>query len=392
MSLFDKNQSLNKGFSLIEMMLVMVVVATILLFAVNTLRGRSEDKLVSRTALEIQTLLQASANYYTEQQSTTLSAWAASQYYGKPLSSTPTNFWPPNLNVLVGAYLQANQLCSVWPNLSSLTCNGHAAYEGLPASVGSGAASASQSYYGITLTLPSSAIAVKVAAKVPMSSVSQNKLSAYIPAPGVQYFPTQYKNRGWITSAGALTGSTNMSPLIKNNAKYYTIFMPNCPVGYEGHYILTYLKQRTGHCYQNKFGMGPFAVAKPPKVVKHFDLELDYNGSPQFNANTGEYSVLTAMGNHEDTTATVLGPNAFLSNCSWGGPLGALLSLRDAGYKIMYYVAFCVPVGQWKVKTNYCTQDKYFNDKAAQCSRNWNNYNAQGGGSGCGPASTANYY
>ena len=118
-------QRKKSAFSLLEMMFVMVVVATILLYVGITMRSRSEEKLVARTGIEIETLLQAAANYYTYQQSQILNSWGQAQYYGKTPPPPTGNFWPVNLSDLVFLSQPFSNTCStffelcIWCNRSS---------------------------------------------------------------------------------------------------------------------------------------------------------------------------------------------------------------------------------------------------------------------------------
>jgi len=144
------------GLSLIEMMFVIAVMATIgVYFAVNLKIGQ-QNRALERSALEMQNWLQGGLTYLVR-----------------------TNKWPTTMGDLYQGntpYLVKENLCSPWHTPSGTTnCNGRSEYQ-LDVS--------KPPYFGMSINTPSSEIAQKLAAQLPAAVVVGAKVTSYIPPPG----------------------------------------------------------------------------------------------------------------------------------------------------------------------------------------------------------------
>lgn len=199
----DQNLAKQKGFTLIESLLVIVVISIIILFAFNHLRQKNQEKDRAIATKQIENILQVAVSYFNQK-----------------------GEWPDNLTSLTPDYLSAADICSPWP---SATTNAGPSYAACPkkelykrADYPTGKTKTNAPYYGIKIVLPNTAIAQQLGDDLPTSSVSATTVTAYITA--VQE-PT-IKREGWISSAG-LAGNNSL------------IKMPVCGEDYEGHVIFS---------------------------------------------------------------------------------------------------------------------------------------------------------
>lgn len=144
------------GLSLIEMMFIIAVMATIgVYFAVN-LKISQQNKALERSALEMQNWLQGGLTYLVR-----------------------TNQWPANISDLYQGstpYLVKENLCSPWHTPSGTSnCNGRSEYE-IDVS--------KPPYFGISIVTPSKEIAQKLAAQLPAAAPVGTKVTSFIPPPG----------------------------------------------------------------------------------------------------------------------------------------------------------------------------------------------------------------
>lgn len=194
------------GFSLIELMFILVFLAIVLMYSVSATRNVARQDAIENTAIGIQNWLQSALAYYAD--------------HGK---------WPSDFNSstegLVGSYLPAQLVCTPFagatPNGACET--GNTSYTG----------SNNGKYYTVSAYVPDESIAKAIAGKLPSTEVEGLQVSSSVPVPGAQ--------QGYITSAGIVTiGASNGSA----NAR--KIWLPPCEAGFEAHYLVTPQYYTTG--------------------------------------------------------------------------------------------------------------------------------------------------
>ncbi len=194
----------NRGVTLIEIMLMIIVLALLSLYTFAKLQSRSQQLLERTAAVEMKNLLEASLAYYADFQ-----------------------HWPEDLAALWETYLPQSAQCSPWPGEqeeaeeSNKRCPGKKLYQGQSDGI----------FYSISVTVPSSRMAAQLAARLPRGLVKDGTVSSSIRVPGTYH--------GWLASAG-----------ITNDKKL--IYLPKCPNGYEGHFIEVPQYQTTGYNVDNE--------------------------------------------------------------------------------------------------------------------------------------------
>lgn len=140
---------LQKGFTLIEMLLVMVIASMILYMSLNYITQRTQSMSIDRTAAQMQQILNAGLSYYVK--------------FGT---------WPttgPISTLQAAGYLPAGTFVSP--------------IGGQPYTI-----SSSQALFSVSVTLPASsnatAVAQIIAGKLPLATVSGNTITASVNIPG----------------------------------------------------------------------------------------------------------------------------------------------------------------------------------------------------------------
>lgn len=205
------------GFTLIEMMLVILVVALISVYAVQLINQSMLRAQINRATVQIQSIKQASIAYY--------------------INNTRT--WPSNLQQLTDKlYLPTNGVCSPFgSSTSKAPCGNYAQYTTTPPVP-------YVTYLQLTVTTPSPALAQQLVAATPSSWITNNTTVNIAVTPPAD-IATQ-RNHGWIVSAGVILTYANTSGRTASNSNGQTpnqanstrVYLPNkCPWPYEGHIL-----------------------------------------------------------------------------------------------------------------------------------------------------------
>lgn len=190
-----------RGITLIEVMLMMIILATLSLYTFANLRYRAQSLLERTAAVEIKNLLEASLAYYADQQK-----------------------WPEDLGVLWDEYLPKSAQCSPWlgEQEDNDRCPGKQLYQGQADGI----------FYTISVVVSSRKTAEQLAARLPGGLVTDGTtVSSSIRIPGTDH--------GWL-AGGGITGDKK------------PIYLAKCPAGYEGHYIEVPQYQTTGYNVDNE--------------------------------------------------------------------------------------------------------------------------------------------
>lgn len=408
-----KNRSLQLGITLLELMLAMVILASIVMYLSVHMKNQTQDRQLQQTSIEMQTILQAATSYYLFQQdqynstiatqnsaSTSAGTNLVARLPGYPTNNADTNirksqqtFWPQNLSDLVSTgaqplYLETRwQLCASWPHTSGTACqmdSGKAGYD----------INATAQYFGVSVTLPTAQLALKLLAKLPggeIDSGNSNKVWSYIPRPTSHYNPPMMSQicksplcgngeivgaRGWIASAGVINSYPG-DPLLQSSPNTSTkdriIILPNCPAGYEGHYITTYVAVQTGNCvdYSN-YSAGYITALKFP-MFWHMQLYSGEASAGTDGLSTGNNSVTvnTEIGGYYAYAPSFSGLLSVYKSCwnfplSLSGVVAKSLKQFDPGYMVKNFITMCVPNKHWFVHLD-ANNEQFINK--------WNNHN-----------------
>jgi len=170
------------GFTLIEIMLVMVVLGGILLYVISIVKSKTQEAEVEKTALGMQNWLQAASNYYTDKSQ-----------------------WPANFSDLYTRYFPEVAVCSPWFNPSSINSQNASGANGAtgpssprrgPSTSGVDCLSRSKytavlpnndpkgNFWGVQVDTASSQAAQLLAARLPSAVISNDTLvTAYTTVP-----------------------------------------------------------------------------------------------------------------------------------------------------------------------------------------------------------------
>lgn len=423
-------KSISKGFTLLELLLATAVVASIVLYLTVFMKNQTEERQLEKTSVEMQNILQAAASYYLYKQDQFYAAMASQPYnkndlisrqyktiYGNPLSisSIQSSFWPSYPHDLIspknGRYFLSNQMqfCSSWPwqktySSESGACQSSGVQE---YNIQSRGLDGNEQYFRVGIYMSTPNLAKKLIAKLPSGAVDVNdpqQVWGYIPRPASHYNPpvmaqtcnaAQNPNcsrsnteivgaRGWIASAGVVAAfpgdPTNMYSLT-DGSEARAIVLPNCPSGYEGHYILSYMRVQTGNCVQSAdyYGSGFNLIGNLANSAMYwhtqlYPKEIQGNNVP-IDSEIGGYLVYSPK----------LIPIVGQSVC-WNFPTNLTSIFNpasgtfDPGYMVEYFMTFCVPNKHWFVHLKsdteqLCNNNNNRNGYITQCQNNWSRYN-----------------
>lgn len=322
-------RSKQSGFSLIEIMLVIAILAVITMYFVSGMQKRQQRTAVDTTVKSIQTLLQAGNDYYN-----THKEWPTTwnNFFSVDQAKSNMDFCSPYVGDCKDS--QGNKL-------ASCPCPNKAVYYVTPYT--SPYTAQTSSYMSISIKLPDRNIAQQVVNRLPSAILDSNNIvTAYtygIPR------PPKPPERGWLVSAGVKDNEDNLS-------------LPNCPPGYEGHFIPGLQHYTTDKGYDIDVDLELvcllFTGCIPVPIPKGSDVYFNILLSPK------ELS----KNNDDKWEATVAHGNYVIEASSKNKKL------------FMYYLTFCLPNGAW-LDTSDDTSASY-----AQCpsknesnDSNWEEYN-----------------
>lgn len=169
MRLMDRKKILNlAGFSLVEMMLVIVVISIIAMYAANIARQRAQTALAATTAGEMQLWLQASINYYTQ-----------SNQWPQATGPNDTGFQALNSKNLLPNSAQCSQI--LIQNSGNENCG---AYSPFYLSYAPNSNYQNSLYISVNLQVPTEALGAAIAAKLPAGNYTNNIVTTSAVLPG----------------------------------------------------------------------------------------------------------------------------------------------------------------------------------------------------------------
>lgn len=238
-----REYKLNKGFTLLEVFLVIAVIAIISVSAINALRIQSQEEVYNKSISDMQNLLQAATRFFLVSYKNDITSYC--------LGATDIT------SALVGNKYLASEslLCSPWPGNSGLAaCPNKAAYQ-------VNCATASKQYFSVVVQVDDPNSRKKLAGLLPSAVIKNNQVIAYRSMPDLTAGISAEMKKGWIVTSGVVEGK-------KSPTSKHKIYMPLCPDGFEGHYIQTYRAQRTGHRHMpsGKHRVVALQMKKPPVV------------------------------------------------------------------------------------------------------------------------------
>ena len=417
-----------QGYSLLELMLVLVIIGSVVLFVSVWVKNQAQERQIDRTNVEMQNIMQGIADYYLFRQDQFYSAYTSFQTtkgsggmsfddYMKNMFTPPLyviesgitsyKFWPETADELLcpssgGSYVNWNAFCSPW-SVTSHPCDTASqctASHGLSKKLEAYQLiyDPQKQYMGLQITLPSSQLAAKLAVRLPGAVQDGVTVTAYLSRPVARYDPSLlFKKdnngklvgtRGWITSAGAVSGwveRPDSSSRPSRSEKRRSIVLPNCPTGYEGHYILGYMKLRTGVCRVAAYADYPFTPIT-------FELTHSFARTLQLFANSFREDSTGKTGGSTQVTMQNIDyvDKSLTQTCdttTWpfeltGKPPIFTFPGMTAGYKVSYFITFCIPNGQWQIKAGYTAVRNQGSNpnvlgQVLQCRDRWNNYNSE---------------
>lgn len=303
------------GFTLIELVFVIVVISFFVLFAASHQQRKGRQTTIEMTNVEMQNWLQAAASYYLEK-----------------------NQWPRDEAALTkdNEYIRAEEQCSHWSGQGIKSCPNKALYHLVCPK--EDCDPKKSKYFGVAVELPTLNAAQQLAALLPSSEIIDDdgrlQVAAYITIPAAisNDYVQQNIQQGWIANAGIVkTGNSDC---------YYPekIYLPHCPSGYEGHYVQMFQKQRTGEAV---------GIAGP------WDKCVDsYSDHPFIEFDIGRLN----LSSHR--------PSVQVKH---------VFNKDKRQFQYHYYMTFCLPNGTWTV------DDHHGNGRyETQCAGLWRRYNAGG--------------
>lgn len=337
------------GLTLIEMMLVVVVIALATLSGVKIIKNRATAAVVNTTVAQMQNAGQGVMAYFLINQ----------KWPGTDLTSLT--------NTATGgvAYFSMQTLCSPFPGQnSSSTCKNYALIQGQP--------TGNDNYYNLTLQTNSADIANAIAAKLANAQSNGNLLTMTVQAP-VSYF-YENPNQGWVVSAGVIStyselGANDKSNTGNNLSKGTPIVLPNCPIGFEGHYILSPQRYQTSEQWginmsvTNWGSSGDHTDVSPSKYA---DDKEDYN-------KTFVYLNLASQGGGDN-----YGNNVYTAQIADFPNTRSGEGSTDSTAHQAFYMTFCLPLHHWY--GNF-TDTSTSTTVDGQCTTSWKNFLTYNGNS-----------
>lgn len=277
-----------KGFTLIELMLVLVVIAVMLVFAFRMIRIKTEHMLVDRTSLQMQQIFEAATSYYIDQ--------------FQQVSSTPNQplgeggSWPSSIQDLVNdTYLPTNFVnVNPWGNPYSASPS--------PANTNVTPAIPLGRTYIVTTTVPNSTIAMQIANSLPIASyttVSPFTVTAQINIPSYNYNNARAVNQVYYYQPGQC------------------LTLPSCPDGMTGAAALSvsrmlgYTEQSSGVLPITSFQTYLGAVTGTVSSCNLTDLDHSSGSTwPVCTVANNQYQVCIAISTSDDQTVALTNTQA----------------------------------------------------------------------------------
>jgi prepilin-type N-terminal cleavage/methylation domain-containing protein len=320
------------GFTLIEIMLVILVVALLTLYAVRIINESIINSQVSRTASQINNIKQAIIAFY----------------------DANTLNWPPALTDITTAVpasqysnssaipqlLPTTALCSPFTTATSTPlCGDNAQYQGT--------FNNAQGFYTLSIQTTSDAIAQALIAAIPNSWISNTTtVNVAIPLPAQV---SGGNNHGWIVSAGVISSypaqgsNSNWTPGVVGTQ----IYLPNCGPGYEGHIIFSPERYETNAAGPD-WGIHLAQVTSKGGNTDSTSITSNAQQSIVYNTNTKDNH-----GHIAYATTYADSPDANTSSVQ----------------HLAFYMTFCLPIGHWGT---HWVNGAWLQD--AQCSTSWQTY------------------
>ena len=207
----------NRGFTLIEVLLLIAVLSVLLAFKVKETQKEARNEIIQQTVIQFNTLLTVALNYYQNTE------------------SQGNASWPVNANDLDNQTILYNssQFCSKWPKINNdgIDCGDFQSF-----TVDSNQTTTA-SYYSLQLTVADPEAALKIAHQLPSAAIQGNVITASVALPGAT--PTLDESTLLIKDIGIITFGSNDSLIYDSNGIWYdAIPKPACPSGWAAKHIL----------------------------------------------------------------------------------------------------------------------------------------------------------
>ncbi len=309
----------HSGFTLIELMLVIVVLALISVYAIKTLRTMSGATVVQKAAQEASNIQQAAMAYYV----------------------TYTE-WPLSLQTLVDKSYLPKTVGGADPRCSPFVTTGKTTNCGSFAEYTTTTTDKKAPYFTLSLNTPSNDTALAMAAKLPSAWVGGTNnatIFSAIPVPGqISNITEFFKDKGWVVSAGFVATPTNAP-----KPSSIKIYLPRCPKGYEGHYVVTPKFFTTAEHAYTGLGTTNEVQGKDEKGDK-ITLRV-----PDFESNTNyrdQYIYVTGSRVFKDSTYGLYTMEPYM-DFQASQPVNMPNKMNQ-----YYYVTMCLPTGYWSSAAN----------------------------------------
>lgn len=324
----------NRGYTLIEMMFVIAILALISLYGFSSLRSQQKKQSIQLTVADLSTWVAAIENY----------------------KITQTAGWPTTLQAVIDSKLMVSDaLCSHWPGSDTANqtapCSGKNLYQIAMPEQGTTAPNIA-AFWGVKIAIPDTNTADSIASQIPEAQIINSDtdgliyVATYVSVPAAlsnisgathTISTSEVSQSGFISSGGVVEASSDSSDGQK-------IYLPNCPNGFEGHYLQFFANQRTGPLQYN--GVSIFGTSVDDDEG-HFNL---YYTSEGYASSCNDSGVCSDESNAIVDPTT--NPYIKLKSTEFFDGEGDTTS----GNKYNFYITFCIPCGSWQDLSANATQ------------------------------------
>lgn len=372
----------HKAFTLIEMLFVILILSIVVANITHRQAIRQQEVLVNRAASDMTSLVPALVNYYL--------------YHPQRGKSQLANAyqWPASLASLTiteqgAGLIPKSALCSPFlsVSLTNSDCDNYSPYLittsiNPPGSNPPTILPGNSTYLILQVDTGSKEYANQLAQKLSNAWISNNTVvNTAIPVP-IQ--SSTANRRGFLASGGLVSTTGTLGSSLPYNPQTKTfspvqlnigsaIVLPNCPEGYEGHYIVapTYYETYALNLLEgSSSGSGGGFTFPVSGIHLTFLAQTTGQGSsngPWYDDPSASTTIVYPAGsdqyNHQ-AYAVTLGDVPVIAT---DGPVSNITP--SSPYLIRHevsYLTFCLPTGNWN--TNYAPAD---NQPDAQCSPSW---------------------
>jgi len=200
-----------RGFTLLEIMLVIVIMSISMIYFASLLKRRTEEATIDATVVGMQRWLQAGSAYYLQNKD----------------SMTNTYRWPASLVDLSPTFLPPEAVCSPWHTQiggAVRLCQGRTEYRAIDIAPG-------DLFWGVSIRAPNNKIAQRIAARLPSAAVAGREVTAFTPAPTYSLKPLTPALL--VKGIGRVNVGVNCAPFLDKDGINGTPILPaTCPPGW----------------------------------------------------------------------------------------------------------------------------------------------------------------